>query len=115
MTGHQPPAGNQIEQRRSPRRACSIPITIEWGAALISGRVSDITVDGMFVEIEQPLWVGASFSAILEADHALRIDCTVRRVDPLRGMALTYSAANETSRTALASYLERLAEHDPMP
>ena len=115
MTGHQPRSGNQIEQRRSPRRPCRIPITIEWGAALISGHVSDVTAEGMFVEIEQPLWLGARFSAVLEVDHALRIDCTVRRVDPHRGMALTYSAADETSRTALASYLERLAEHDPMP
>ena len=54
-----------VERRRDPRFACGIGITMEWGAAAIEGHVVDLSAGGMFVEIAEPLWVGARFQAQL--------------------------------------------------
>src|SRR5688572_14526198 len=99
-----------IEKRNTQRQRCSVPIEIDWGAVSLRGNVVDITRDGLFVEVEQPLWIGARFSAELELDQRVGIECVVRRVEPFRGMALTYTIPDETGQAVVASYLEQLSK-----
>ncbi len=98
----------KAERRRSPRFPCAFGITMHWGAALLDGRVVDISIDGMFVEMEQPLWLGASFAAQLALNAPVRIECVVRRVEPFRGMALTYGVPSQAERVAVTATLEQL-------
>jgi hypothetical protein len=100
--------GRMAERRRSARFPCDFGITMHWGAALLEGRVVDISVDGMFVEMEKPLWLGASFTAQLGLDEAVRIECVVRRIEPFRGMALTYAVPSQTERVAVTATLAKL-------
>ena len=97
-------------ERRSIRRfACDFEITIEWGAAALRGRVRDISNDGMFVELDSPLWIGARFVAELALGEPVQLECVVRRVQPRRGMALTYAVPAESSRAAIASLIQGFA------
>jgi hypothetical protein len=47
----------------------------------------------MFVEIDQPLWVGARFDARLGLQPPLLLQCTVRRVAPGQGMGVSIEVA----------------------
>ena len=103
-------AEGKAERRRASRFRCDLGIAIEWGAASLRGSVVDISIDGMFVELDQPLWIGARFAAQLEFEEPVRLECVVRRVQPLRGMAVTYAVPDEAGRAVIASYLERLRQ-----
>ena len=48
------------ERRRSPRYQYRAPLEIEWGSARLKGRTRDISENGMFIESEDVLWVGAT-------------------------------------------------------
>lgn len=96
----------RAERRYTHRFACDLEITIEWGAASLRGRVRDISAAGMFVELESPLWIGARFAAELSLREPVQIECVVRRVQPRRGMAVTYATPAESSRAALESLIE---------
>ena len=93
------PLPSSSDRRFANRFPCDLEIKIEWGAASLRGRVRDISDAGMFVEVESPLWIGARFTAEL-SDPAAQLECVVRRVQPRRGMALSY-AASDKSRAAL--------------
>ena len=93
------------ERRRSSRFSCNAAITMNWGDAVLNGRVVDISAEGMFVQLEEPLWIGASFTAQLGLDTSVGIECVVRRIQPFRGMALTYSVPSEAGRAAVAAFL----------
>src|SRR2546426_12826658 len=54
-------------------------LEMEWGSAVLLGRVLDISAEGMRIEIADPLWVGAKFSAVLALEPPLRMECVVRR------------------------------------
>src|SRR3989442_12713540 len=72
-------SATQIERRRSTRHPFGAVLEMEWGSAVIRGSVIDITAEGMRIEIADPLWVGARFSAVLALEPLLRMECVVRR------------------------------------
>ena len=104
-----PNTENMSERRRGPRFPCAVGITIEWGAAALHGSVVEISAEGMFVELDQPLWIGARFAARLELEKPVQVECVVRRVQPLRGMGATYSITDEAQRDAIATLIEKLS------
>ena len=73
------------ERRQSQRRSCDFEIDIEWGAASLKGRVRELSGEGMFIELANPLWIGASFAATLALKNPVKVDCVVRRVIPRQG------------------------------
>src|SRR3989442_7392931 len=79
-------SATQIERRRSTRHPFGAVLEMEWGSAVLLGRVLDISAEGMRIEIADPLWVGAKFSAVLALEPPLRMECVVRRGQPGRGM-----------------------------
>jgi hypothetical protein len=99
----------QVERRRVPRWKCDLVIDIEWGAAQIRAHVCELSVDSMFVELDPPLWIGAKFAARLALAEPVQLECVVRRVEPRRGMALSFSSG-EAERALIALALEKLAK-----
>jgi hypothetical protein len=82
---------------------------LEWGSTTLRGRVADISVNGMFIEISDPLWIGAGFAARLELDQPVRLECSVRRVEPGRGMGVTFAVPEPESKARVVSLLGTLA------
>jgi hypothetical protein len=105
---------NSSERRLSARYRFSTAVEIEWGASVLKGSVSDISAEGMFIEVSEPLWIGASFSAQLALDKPLRVDCTVRRVTPGRGMGVSIFVPGEEGQKRFAGLLKALAQKSPV-
>ena len=98
----------QIERRQFNRRRLIGTIEIEWGSSTLTGLVRDIGPQGLFVEITPPLWVGATFLARLLGDPPLQLNCTVRRVEPGTGIAVTFELVEESGRAQLEKLLAQL-------
>lgn len=105
-----PPVASQLERRRSPRFPFEAVLRIEWGSAMLEGRVRDISSGGMRVELADPLWIGASFAAELALDTPLRVDCVVRRVLAGRAMGISLAVPDAEDRTRLEALLATLAQ-----
>ena len=99
----------ELDRRRSPRFPYQAHLEIEWGSALLKARTRDISADGMFIESEDVLWVGAGFRARIAMERPLWLDCSVKRVEPGLGMGVTFSLAEEQSQQHLQDLLAQLA------
>ena len=95
-------------RRRSPRYDVDLPIEIEWGSAVMAGRVRDLSLNGMRVELLDALWVGAQFSARILLDPPVALDCVVRR-SALGKMGVSFVPADESARTRMESFISGLA------
>jgi hypothetical protein len=84
-------------------------LAITWGGTVLSGRVSDISAEGMFVEMSNPLWIGAAFFAQLMAEKLILLDCIVRWVEPGRGMGVSIVPPGEEGRKQFSAFLDTLA------
>ena len=96
------------DRRQFNRRQFRGKIEIEWGSATLTGTVLDIGPRGLFVELIPPLWVGATFLARLVVNPILQLDCTVRRAEPGRGIALSFDGLEESGKTQLEALLASL-------
>lgn len=103
------PGGRRYERRHSPRYFFNAEMELEWGSTTLRGRVADISVNGMFIEISDPLWIGAGFAARLQLDQPVRLECSVRRVEPGRGMGVTFATAEPEGKARVSSLLGTLA------
>ena len=98
----------RVERRQFMRRRYRASIEIEWGSTVLTGVVRDIGPRGLFVEITPPLWIGATFRARLNLHPALSLDCTVVRVEPGTGVAVTYRVPDGDGGTRMEKLLESL-------
>ena len=99
----------QIERRSSRRYRFDAGLEMQWGSAALSARVRDISAGGVLADIADPLWIGASFEAVLALDDPLPVQCVVRRVLPSHGMGLTYIVTDPPVRQRLSALLKSLA------
>ena len=88
----------RTERRKAPRFRYQAPVEIEWGSARLRARTRDISASGMFLESEDVLWVGAGFRARLTMERPLYVDCSVKRVEPGRGMGVTVELQDDYNR-----------------
>jgi hypothetical protein len=88
----------RAERRKAPRFQYQAPVEIEWGSARLRARTRDISASGMFLESDDVLWVGAGFRARLAVERPLYLECSVRRVEPGRGMGVTVELQDDQSR-----------------
>lgn len=98
----------KTDRRRWQRRKFRGNIEMEWGSTLLRGTVRDIGPRGLFVEMTQPLWVGATFRARLLLDSDLWLNCTVARVEPGSGIAVLFEVAEESAKPQLEMLLANL-------
>ncbi|MBZ5699424.1 MAG: PilZ domain-containing protein [Acidobacteriia bacterium] len=97
-----------IERREFHRRKLQEVLEIEWGSSTLTGIVRDISPQGLFVELMPPLWLGATFSARLMLNPILPLNCTVRRVEPGKGNAVTFDLPEESGMEQLKMLLATL-------
>ena len=100
------PAG--MDRRISTRYPYDANIQIEWGSAVLAGQVRDISTGGMFIEMSEPLWIGARFAAKWASQDPVQIECEVRRVEPGRGMGIAYTIADPAGKGRVMALLESL-------
>jgi hypothetical protein len=109
MTSEPPvDAPPQTERRQFNRRKLMETLEIEWGSSTLTALVRDIGPQGLFVELTPPLWVGATFFARLAVDPPLRLNCTVRRVEPGTGIAVTFELPEESGKAQIERLLAQL-------
>jgi hypothetical protein len=85
----------RLERRWAPRYFFRAELEIEWGSAVLRGKTRDISSNGMFIESTDTLWVGARFTARVALDRPVQMDCSVKRVEPGRGMAVAVTVSGE--------------------
>lgn len=95
-------------RRRDPRHVVLAPVEIEWGSRTLSAQVTDISLSGMFLEMNNPLWVNAMFTAVVHFPEPLRVDCVVRRVVPGVGMGVQFLRLSPEVQARLMVILQSL-------
>lgn len=94
---------------RPPRFKFAAPVEFEWGSATVRAFVRDISANGLFIEMTDPLWIGATFSASLNLSPPLHLYCTVHRIDPSRGMAVRVAFANKENEQRFSELVQEVA------
>ena len=98
----------RLERRWAPRYTFRADLEIEWGSAVLRGSTRDISASGMFIEAIDPLWIGAGFTARMNLEHPVRLDCLVKRVEPGRGMGVSVALSESESQQLYQSLLSSL-------
>jgi PilZ domain-containing protein len=93
------PNARRLERRWAPRYNFRTGLDIEWGSAVLRASTRDVSASGMFIESTDPLWIGAGFSANLQLEYPVRVDCRVRRVEPGLGMGVSVSFPQEQQQS----------------
>jgi hypothetical protein len=92
-------SGDQTSRRSDRRWATRYSfranLEIEWGSAVLRASTRDISSNGMFIESADPLWIGAGFTAHLVLDRRVRVDCSVKRIEPGLGMGVAVTLSEE--------------------
>jgi hypothetical protein len=83
------------DRRWAPRYSFRANLEIEWGSAVLRASTRDISSNGMFIESADPLWIGAGFTAHLVLDRRLKVDCSVKRIEPGLGMGVAVTLSEE--------------------
>jgi PilZ domain len=96
---------------RAPRYSFRADLEIEWGSAVLRASTRDISSSGMFIESNDTLWIGAGFSARLNLDQPVRVDCSVKRVEPGRGMGVSVTVSESQHQERYQALLSTLSSH----
>jgi len=103
------PTHGSPERRYEPRFPYHAGLEIEWGSTILKGHVREISSDGMFIEMDDPLWVGATFQARLVLNPPLTLHCVVRRVEPGRGIGASVKTTEADGDSRLKALLNSLS------
>ena len=96
------------ERRKDPRHGFQIDALVEWDSQTLRTLLTDISLGGMFLATNKPLWVGTTFSVQLLLGEPLRVNCVVRRVVPGRGMGVMFVNLTDEARARLEKLVEKL-------
>ena len=89
-------SSRRMERRWAPRYEFRADLEIEWGSAVLRGSTRDISTSGMFIESPETLWVGAGFTAQLHLGRPVKVNCSVKRVEPGgMGVSVTVSDSHQ--------------------
>jgi PilZ domain len=102
-------AARRLERRWAPRYSFRADLEIEWGSAVLRASTRDISASGMFIEATDPLWVGAGFTARLNVERPVKIDCFVKRVEPGLGMGVSVALSETESEKLYHELLSSLS------
>jgi len=99
----------RLERRWAPRYSFRADLEIEWGSAVLRASTRDISANGMFIEAMDPLWIGAGFTARLNLERPLKLDCFVKRIEPGHGMGVAVAVAESDSQRLFQDLLSTLS------
>jgi len=106
-------SARRLERRWAPRYSFRADLEIEWGSAVLRASTRDISANGMFIEAVDPLWIGAGFTARLNLPQPLTVDCSVKRIEPGRGMGVSVALAESESQRIYQELLSGLSSPHP--
>jgi hypothetical protein len=98
----------RAERRQETRFPFQSEIEIEWGSSTITGQVQDISIGGMFIIPSTSLWIGARFAASLLTTPPIKVECTVVRAEPGRGIGVKMTPGGEGAAEELQQLLTNL-------
>jgi len=98
------------ERRWAPRYSFRANLDIEWGSAVLRASTRDISSNGMFIESADPLWIGAGFTAHLVLDRPVKVNCSVKRIEPGLGMGVSVTLAEAQHEQCYQDLLASLSE-----
>jgi hypothetical protein len=99
----------RLERRWAPRYSFRADLEIEWGSAVLRASTRDISANGMFIEAVDPLWIGAGFTARLNLERPVKLDCFVKRIEPGYGMGVSVAVAESESQKVFQALLSTLS------
>jgi PilZ domain len=99
----------RVERRWAPRYAFRAQLEMEWGSAVLRGSTRDVSANGFFIESPDTLWVGAGFTARLGLSEPLLVDCSVKRIEPGRGMGVAVTLADQGQQQRYEQLLTSLS------
>ena len=99
----------RTERRRAARFSFRADLEIEWGSAVLRGKTRDVSASGMFIEAADTLWIGAGFTARLQIDRPFQLDCSVKRIEPGRGMGVSVDLSKVENQQRYQELLTLLA------
>jgi hypothetical protein len=102
-------SARRLERRWAPRYSFRADLEIEWGSAVLRASTRDISANGMFIEAVDPLWIGAGFTARLNLERPLKLDCFVKRIEPGHGMGVAVAVAESDSQKLFQDLLSTLS------
>ena len=103
----------RLDRRWAPRYTFRADVEIEWGSAVLRANTRDISVNGMFIESPDTLWIGAGFTAQLNLERPMKIDCSVKRVEPGRGMGVVVALSETETQKRYQELLSALSTIKP--
>jgi hypothetical protein len=102
-------SARRLERRWAPRYSFRADLEIEWGSAVLRASTRDISANGMFIEAVDPLWIGAGFTARLNLERPLKLDCFVKRIEPGHGMGVAVAVGESESQRLFHDLLSTLS------
>jgi len=116
LAGHMGSTENtrRLERRWAPRYGFRTSLDIEWGSTLLRAQTRDISASGMFIESVDPLWIGAGFTAHLQLERTVKVNCFVKRVEPGLGMGVSVSFS-ERQHEPYQQLIEHLSRTQSAP
>jgi hypothetical protein len=102
-------SSRRSDRRWAPRYSFRANLEIEWGSAILRASTRDISTNGMFIESADPLWIGAGFTAHLVLDRRVKIDCSVKRIEPGRGMGVSVTLSEDQHEQSYQKLLDSLS------
>jgi hypothetical protein len=103
----------RTERRRAARYSFRADLEIEWGSAVLRGSTRDLSANGMFIEAADTLWVGAGFTARLNLEKPVKLDCSVKRVEPGLGMGVSVDLSKAETQQRYQELLAFIANPRP--
>jgi hypothetical protein len=102
-------SSRRSDRRWAPRYSFRANLEIEWGSAVLRASTRDISSNGMFIESVDPLWIGAGFTAHLVLDRPVKVDCSVKRIEPGRGMGVSVTLSEKQNEQRYQDLLASLS------
>jgi len=96
---------------RPQRYEFNSQLRIQIGSTTYEALVTNISANGLFIETQNPLLAGATFSASLMLDPPLQMFCTVSRVDLRRGMAVRIAFGLREDDKRFTRLVEQVSEN----
>ena len=106
-------SARRTDRRWAPRYSFRADLEIEWGSAVLRGNTRDISTSGMFIEAVDPLWVGAGFTARLTLERPVSLNCSVKRIEPGKGMGVSVAVSEPESQKLYENLLSSLSTTSP--
>jgi hypothetical protein len=99
-----------VERRKHPRYPFQSDVEVQWGFEVLAALITDISAGGMFIATNNPLWVGATFTARLLLGEPMNIHCVVRRVLPGKGMGVLFQDLDDATKKRLEDLVKMVSE-----